>query len=199
MSWATAPKRPPRTARKYMPFFGRRAVHITRRSAMRRVGFSATTASRSRSTRRREPMEPSTIITLQDQRARYAVRLHHLPVGYASTAGPRLGTLLRRNRLLVIVKVCGGNGSGAFGDRAGRISGLKGGAMFPGGVLLLEGFAHRVLADDGLAACHSLHAGVQPLCADVRRAPRTPSCPSSTSAPVAQSRELWARAATPER
>ena len=33
------------------------------------------------------------------------------------------------------------NGSGAFGDRAGRISGLKGGAMFPGGVLLLEGFA----------------------------------------------------------
>ena len=58
---------------------------------------------------------------------------------------------------------------------------------------------HRVLADDGLAACHSLHAGVQPLCADVRRAPRTPSCPSSTSAPVAQSRELWARAATPER
>ena len=141
MSWATAPKRPPRTARKYMPFFGRRAVHITRRSAMRRVGFSATTASRSRSTRRREPMEPSTIITLQDQRARYAVRLHHLPVGYASTAGPRLGTLLRRNRLLVIVKVCGGNGSGAFGDRAGRISGLKGGAMFPGGVLLLEGFA----------------------------------------------------------
>ena len=141
MSWATAPKRPPRTARKYMPFFGRRAVHITRRSAMRRVGFSATTASRSRSTRRREPMEPSTIITLQDQRARYAVRLHHLPVGYASTAGPRLGTLLRRNRLLVIVKICGGNGSGAFGDRAGRISGLKGGAMFPGGVLLLEGFA----------------------------------------------------------
>ena len=71
---------------------------------------------------------------------------------------------------------------GAFGDKAGRIFGLKGRTMFLGGVLLLEGIALITFSQMAVLPLAILSMLVFSLFVQMSEgATPTPSCPSSTS------------------